>query len=73
MRPILGSMGACKFDINCADLAQHAFANYPLHTAFMVTARQLLRCHPFERQFTMATQVITWLPKKCIRALKSNL
>ncbi|MGE4131376.1 MAG: membrane protein insertion efficiency factor YidD [Bdellovibrionales bacterium] len=39
--------GQCRFEPSCSCYAHEAFARLPLHQAFSVTVKRLLKCHPF--------------------------
>ncbi|NLI09451.1 MAG: membrane protein insertion efficiency factor YidD [Elusimicrobia bacterium] len=48
LRTILGS-GACPHTPSCSAYAQEAFSKYPFVRAFFLSAKRLLRCHPFSK------------------------
>ncbi|PIZ05065.1 MAG: membrane protein insertion efficiency factor YidD [Gammaproteobacteria bacterium CG_4_10_14_0_8_um_filter_38_16] len=43
--PFLGSH--CRFYPSCSQYAQEALTVFPLHKAFFLIGRRILRCHPF--------------------------
>ena len=45
LSPLLG--GHCRFHPTCSRYAHQAFCEYPTHLALAMTARRLLRCHPW--------------------------
>lgn len=43
--PFMG--GACRFEPSCSNYGIEAFRRFGAFRGFLLTARRLLRCHPF--------------------------
>jgi len=38
---------SCRFTPTCSEYARQAFMKYPIHKAFYLSLKRILKCHPF--------------------------
>lgn len=47
IRPLLGYIGHCKYEISCYDYGIYQLKNYSLIKAIYKTSQRVLSCNPF--------------------------
>jgi putative membrane protein insertion efficiency factor len=47
--PLIGGKSRCKFIPTCSEYSKEAYQNYNFLKASLLTAKRLLKCHPWNK------------------------